>query len=873
MVVFVLDKKFVIKVMEEGGEAAMGDGWRCNGRCEGWTERSSSRGSVDGEAAMTVAEGLSEGDSDGDWSDHDQGKEVSEVDPNLLGNVLTIETDIVNHEAGNILAGSDGCRDAGNLLDESERMLEIVSPKPDRPRDSVGGQREVVGSGLVVGKGTDGVGCSRPISLRTREGDFPIVGPFNEQRCHPKDIGGVGSEVLVVGCNNTLGPVVMATTSLLVGSYNINNGKRKKEKAMLKKNAKKRGGVRGAASMSVESDPIQNSVGRIVVDENSSSNQRQHRGISSGEVGLNVFVPAEVGKEGTTCSMGRRGVAGVGGVGGSGVALIAGEGPSNSIGSPLPSGGSVDKDRSDAHHIIDIQDDLGVNFRGVIKEAWESIEITGWMGFILKERLKVLKGVIKEWKKTKFGKVEEEESRLLNDILVLDLRSESLGLVEAEHRSLYVVWSCKPKKDGGLGIRDLRWVNLSLLAKWRWKLLTEGEEVWKSVVVAKYGVGVLGRVSLEEMQFGTCCSAWWKDLYRLERGGDWFRQVVTKRMGCGDTINFWKDIWVGEQTLQQLFPRLYGISVQQDKSVREVGNWVEGVWRWDLLWRMNFVVWEEVLVRELEEAIRHMVITEMDDRRVWAPNEADGFSVKSLYVFLEGTLLPVDNLDDFERMTFKNIWKTPVPSKVCALAWQLCLDRIPTKENLVKRRIMRDEDALCSICGTMVVIPPDIMMSYGLLVGCGGNKKIRKGYSIVWLAFMWVIWQLRNDRVFNNMVGNEDDAVDSIQRLSWQCLLEVKCNVPTMGKLKHLPTVNVTKRIRFSYWKKKLWIPPLPVLRGGYAAYSSGLSSSILSLPYLFFLALFVSSDPIQFCFDYYYSDLFSQLIMFCLRLIDSVFN
>ncbi|PNY14140.1 hypothetical protein L195_g010814 [Trifolium pratense] len=389
MVVFVLDKKFVIKVMEEGGEAAMGDGWRCNGRCEGWTERSSSRGSVDGEAAMTVAEGLSEGDSDGDWSDHDQvllgvgsqgvgrkgqegdtrlkelqGKEVSEVDPNLLGNVLTIETDIVNHEAGNILAGSDGCRDAGNLLDESERMLEIVSPKPDRPRDSVGGQREVVGSGLVVGKGTDGVGCSRPISLRTREGDFPIVGPFNEQRCHPKDIGGVGSEVLVVGCNNTLGPVVMATTSLLVGSYNINNGKRKKEKAMLKKNAKKRGGVRGAASMSVESDPIQNSVGRIVVDENSSSNQRQHRGISSGEVGLNVFVPAEVGKEGTTCSMGRRGVAGVGGVGGSGVALIAGEGPSNSIGSPLPSGGSVDKDRSDAHHIIDIQDDLGVNFRG-----------------------------------------------------------------------------------------------------------------------------------------------------------------------------------------------------------------------------------------------------------------------------------------------------------------------------------------------------------------------------------------------------------------------------------------------------------------------------------------------------------------------------
>ncbi|MCI92963.1 hypothetical protein A2U01_0114261, partial [Trifolium medium] len=56
----------------------------------------------------------------------------------------------------------------------------------------------------------------------------------------------------------------------------------------------------------------------------------------------------------------------------------------------------------------------------------------------------------------------------------------------------------------------------------------------------------------------------------------------------------------------------------------------------------------------------------------------------------------------------------------------------------------------------MVVIPPDIRMSYGLLVGCGGNKKIRKGYSIVWLAFMWVIWRFRNDRVFNNIDGKEE---------------------------------------------------------------------------------------------------------------------
>lgn len=50
----------------------------------------------------------------------------------------------------------------------------------------------------------------------------------------------------------------------------------------------------------------------------------------------------------------------------------------------------------------------------------------------------------------------------------------------------------------------------------------------------------------------------------------------------------------------------------------------------------------------------------------------------------------------------------------------------------------------------MIVLPLDPMMSYAILVGTGGNKKIRKGISIVWLAYVWVLWRVRNDRVFNN---------------------------------------------------------------------------------------------------------------------------
>jgi hypothetical protein len=44
-----------------------------------------------------------------------------------------------------------------------------------------------------------------------------------------------------------------------------------------------------------------------------------------------------------------------------------------------------------------------------------------------------------------------------------------------------------PKEDGGLGVRDLKRFNLSLLAKWRWRLLVEDGSLWKNVLEVKYG--------------------------------------------------------------------------------------------------------------------------------------------------------------------------------------------------------------------------------------------------------------------------------------------------------------------------------------------------------------------------------------------------
>jgi hypothetical protein len=52
-----------------------------------------------------------------------------------------------------------------------------------------------------------------------------------------------------------------------------------------------------------------------------------------------------------------------------------------------------------------------------------------------------------------------------------------------------VKWSviARPKRKGGLGIKDLRRMNISLLCKWWWKIENE-EGLWQEIVRKKYKI-------------------------------------------------------------------------------------------------------------------------------------------------------------------------------------------------------------------------------------------------------------------------------------------------------------------------------------------------------------------------------------------------
>jgi hypothetical protein len=211
---------------------------------------------------------------------------------------------------------------------------------------------------------------------------------------------------------------------------------------------------------------------------------------------------------------------------------------------------------------------------------------------------------------------------------------------------------CKPKKEAGLGIRDLRLVNISLLSKWRWKLLSHDNELWKDVIAAKYGRECVGVGSLGSLQVSRVASKWWRDICSLDKNSNWFADAVEKTVGDGKGTLFWSEIWVANQPLQERFPRIFGISNQKSSTIFTMGGWVDEVWEWNFSWRRNLFVWEIPIFEEFCAVVNHFRQTAQEDKWVWRANIDDGFLVGACYSLLYGLFREPRVLEGGEEYVF-----------------------------------------------------------------------------------------------------------------------------------------------------------------------------------------------------------------------------
>jgi hypothetical protein len=339
-------------------------------------------------------------------------------------------------------------------------------------------------------------------------------------------------------------------------------------------------------------------------------------------------------------------------------------------------------------------------------------------------------------------------------------------------------------------------VNISLLSKWKWKLLSCENELWKEIVVARYGKDVMGKRVLGEVDVTRWGSSWWRDLCLIDKDSAWFNNAIGKRVGNGNLTSFWNEHWIGDQTLRQRFPRLFGISMHRDDMIGNMGSWVDGDWQWELQWRRRFFAWEDEQYREFLEIIAPFRPSDDHDRWLWLGDSVQGFSANSAYLLLVAEFIPPVLGDPVMGFVFKYLWKCGAPSKVCAFSWQLLLDRISTKDNLLKRRILQVQHGQCVMCsvlpesachlflhckvaakvwydmvrwlGFTIILPHNIPSSVATLIHRARNKREKIGLCLIWNAFVWVLWSVRNDVIFNNGAVYNDEIADQVKLLSWK---------------------------------------------------------------------------------------------------------
>lgn len=141
------------------------------------------------------------------------------------------------------------------------------------------------------------------------------------------------------------------------------------------------------------------------------------------------------------------------------------------------------------------------------------------------------------------------------------------------------------------------------------------------------------------------------------------------------------------------------------------------------------------------------------------------------------------------------VWQCFASSSAKAFAWRVLLDRIPSKENLWRRQIIRSQnEVLCKFCNLVSESTSHLLFSCSLSMdvwlacyrwlgvqivllatskehflqfSLGWSNNQRRGAHSIWLAVVWSLWMARNEVVFRNGVADISCIVDLVRWRSW----------------------------------------------------------------------------------------------------------
>ncbi|BFG40546.1 hypothetical protein CerSpe_268200 [Prunus speciosa] len=323
---------------------------------------------------------------------------------------------------------------------------------------------------------------------------------------------------------------------------------------------------------------------------------------------------------------------------------------------------------------------------------------------------------------------------------------------------------CKAKKEGGLDFRDLRALNFALLAKQGWHFIQHPNLLVARLFQGKYYVNS----SFWDAPEGKHSSFCWRSIFAakqvLVRGTKW-------QVGDGSSIRVWSDKWLSSPCTISLSSLSPSVLEREMKVFALIDPWGQ--------WNESFIqsLFPLPVVKEICSV--PLSFRKPPNRIVWHHDPNGIFSVKSVYEVArlwlqnENTVsAPVPAGDEATKIVWSAIWKANIPPKVKICAWKIAWNIIPTRVNLVRKKVDCVTDCLRCIAGEdsalhiFVVCPYATAVWTASLVGSrvlgvsasnmlGWLKSIFETLlaysSSLVLMTLWALWKDRNSRLWEGI--------------------------------------------------------------------------------------------------------------------------
>jgi hypothetical protein len=163
------------------------------------------------------------------------------------------------------------------------------------------------------------------------------------------------------------------------------------------------------------------------------------------------------------------------------------------------------------------------------------------------------------------------------------------------------------------------------------------------------------------------------------------------------------------------------------------------------------------------------------------------------------------------------VWKFWAPSKVIVFSWQLLQNRIPSYQNLFRRRVITDiNNTLCALCGNSVelmghlfltyevsstvwhaifrwlrfqcVLPRGVIGLFEFQLGMSTVRRAHLRWLSIWHAVIWSIWNSPNNLIFTGGSSSVEYQVDKVKLFTWKWyLVKNPANPCSLYELKMQP--------------------------------------------------------------------------------------